>query len=516
MIEKKRKGMQSMKHTKKFASLLLALVMVFALAVPAFAAGETGTITVDNPKADQTYTAYKIFDVVYDTTAEGSAGTHYSYTIDSNSEWFSTVQAYATEANGLTLTQANGSTTYIVTITDAFSAPRFAVALKAAVSGKTGTALTVADGKATATGLDLGYYFVTSSTGALCNLTTTNPSVTIHDKNDVPFDKVDDKESVDVGQTVNYTITGKVPDYTGFDTYTYLITDTMSEGLTFKKDVKVTVGGTDVTSACTVTYDVDGNANKFTVSVPVKNYTIGAKIEVTYSAVVNEKAVAKIEKNHAVLKYSNDPTDDKSTNTTPPDEETVYSAKIVIDKYAKNAENENDTSTKLAGATFVLYKRGNGIDTKPTSGDYDTVTDDNTITYYPRKYYKYTAATETEGAKVEWVTDKDSATKNVTNESGATSFDGLADGTYYLEETAAPAGYNLLAEPVSVTVNGKGDDNIVTEAELTVTAQVANNTGTLLPSTGGMGTTVFYILGSILVVGAGVLLVTKKRMSGKN
>ena len=139
-----------MKTVARIASLLLALVMVFGLSVTAFAA-ETGTITVDNPIAAQTYTAYKIFDVVYD--AEG----HYSYTIDSSNEWFTTVQAYATEANGLTLTQANGSTTYIVTTTNAFSAPDFAVALKAAVTGKTGgITLNVADGKATATGLDLG------------------------------------------------------------------------------------------------------------------------------------------------------------------------------------------------------------------------------------------------------------------------------------------------------------------------------------------------------------------------
>lgn len=182
-----------MKHARKLASLLLALVMVFALATTAFAEGETGTITVDNPITGQTYTAYKIFDVVYDTN------NHYSYTIDSTSEWFGTVQTYATDANGLKLTQANGSTTYIVTITEAFSAPSFAVALKAAVSGKTGTTLTAQGNTVTASNLPLGYYFVTSSTGALCNLTTTNPTVTIHDKNDVPFEKVDDQESVEVG-----------------------------------------------------------------------------------------------------------------------------------------------------------------------------------------------------------------------------------------------------------------------------------------------------------------------------
>lgn len=475
-----------MKHTKKLVSALLALVMILALAVPAMAEGETGSITIDNPITGQTYTAYKIFDVTYNTDKSA-----YSYTINSASEWFSTVQAYATETNGLTLTQVNGSTTYVVTTTSSFSAPAFALNLKAAVSGKAGTELTAqADGTVSVSGLPLGYYFVTSTSGALCNLTTTNPSVTIHDKNDIPFDKVGDKESVDVGQIVNYTITGKVPDYTGFTTYTYLITDTMSEGLTFKKDVKVTVGGTDVTSACTITYDVEGNANKFTVSIPVKDYTIGAEIKVSYSAVVNENAVAKIENNKANLTYSNDPTDSSKTTTTPDDIEKVYSAKIIVNKY-----DAADDTKKLEGAEFILYKE---------------VTADG-ATEATKMYYKWN---DTE-KKVEWVTDKNQATVKTTDTNGATSFDGLADGTYYLEEIKAPAGYNLLKAPVSVTVDG-ANATTADLSSLTVTERIANNTGTLLPSTGGAGTTLFYVLGSILVVGAGVLLVTKKRMSGKN
>ena len=179
-----------MKTAKKFASLLLSLTMVFAMMTTAFAAEDKGTIIVDNPVADQTYTAYKIFDVTYDSTK-----TNYSYTIKTTSEWYSTVKNYAeTEVNGLTLTGVAGDdTTFVVSTSTGFSAAAFANALKAAMSGKTGTTLTADGTTVKATNLDLGYYFVTSTNGALCNLTTTDPTVTIHDKNDIPFNKVDDK-----------------------------------------------------------------------------------------------------------------------------------------------------------------------------------------------------------------------------------------------------------------------------------------------------------------------------------
>ena len=472
-----------MKHVKKLASLLLALVMVCALAATAFAAGETGSITVDNPIEGQTYTAYQIFDVTYNT-----GNTAYSYTIDSTSQWFGTVQTYAgTAGNGLTLTQVNGSTTYNVSTTADFSAPKFADALKADVAGKTGGIVLTAqaDGTVSATGLPLGYYFVASTSGALCNLTTTDPNATIHDKNDVPFKKEGDKGSADIGETVNYTITGKVPDYTGFETYTYAITDTLSEGLTFNKDVKVTIGGTDISNELDIQYMVDNNPNKFYVDIPLIGKKIGAEIKVTYSAVVNEKAIAKIENNQAVLEYSNDPTDSTKTTTTPPQEAEVYSSKIVIDKYETGSADK-----KLAGAKFVLYK--------------EVTTGEGAEAVTTKLYYKWNDTAK----KVEWVENKADATVKTTDSNGAASFDGIANGTYYLEEIEAPAGYNQLKEPVEVTVNGG-----TAEAQLTVTQPVANSTGAELPSTGGMGTTLFYVLGAILVLGAGVLLVTKKRMS---
>ena len=474
-----------MKRTRKLASLLLALVMVLTLATTAFAteAGTTtttGTITVDNPVAGQTYTAYKIFDVVYDAAKE-----HYSYTIASTSEWFNTVSTYANDTtHGLTLTQVNGGDTYVVTTGNGFSAPDFAATLKTAVSGKTGKELTANGSSVTVDNLPLGYYFVASTSGALCNLTTTNPDVTIHDKNDMPFEKTADQTNVDVGQTVNYTVTGKVPDYTGFNAYTYKVADTMSEGLTFKKDVKVTVGGADVSTACTVAYDANGNANSFTVTIPVMNYQIGAEIKVTYSAVVNENAIAVVSKNNAKLIYSNDPTTG-STNESEPVIVNVYTSKIVIDKYETGKK-----TTKLPNAKFVLYK-------EETPG-----------TPASAVYYKWNDTDK----KVEWVTEMTAATVMTTNDQGEATFGGLADGTYHLVETEAPAGYNPLTAPVPVTVAGSSTDT----TKLSVTAEVENKTGTTLPTTGGMGTTIFYVLGAVLVLGAVVLLVTKKRMSDAN
>lgn len=466
-----------MKTMRKLFTVLLALAMTLALAVTAFA--DTGSITITNPQGDHTYTAYKIFDVTY-------SGDNYSYTISNTDAAFSTVKAYAdVAANGLTLTPVANTNKYNVSIGVGFSAASFAQHLKTNVNSLgTGTAFTKVDNTVKASGLALGYYFVSGTSGTVCELATAK-DIQIRDKNEVPqIEKVvnDDDGTVEIGQKLTYTITGKVPSTKGYTEFTYQVTDTMTEGLTFNKDVKVTIGGTDVTAAATITNNEDG----FVASVNMMNYQdqIDAPVVITYTATVNEKAIVNDkETNTAVLKYSNDPAnkDSYKESTVTVD---VFSFNIVINKYATGNEN-----TKLEGAKFVL-KNNEG------------------------KYYKCDAATKA----VTWVDDKSAATEVSTDANGAARFDGLQAGTYSLEETAAPAGYNQLTTDITIVLNTDGSATIDGAAsapgtDRSLTTGVANSTGTMLPETGGTGTAIFVALGALAVICAGVFLVTNKRMS---
>ncbi len=544
-----------MKNIRRLMAMMLAVVMVLGtMSLTVFAGNSStqdagsGSITVENALSDKTYNAYKIFDVAY----ADNAGTAFAYTIKSDSPWVSTVQTYAgTAGNGLTLTAVPGTnTTYSVTTTSSFSAAKFAAALKTAYDGMstkpTATAVTYnpSTKKASASSLSLGYWFVTTTTGTLCNLTTTKPSATIYDKNIVDFEKTVDigDHTVEVGQTVNFTITGKVPDATGYTGYTYTVEDEMTAGLTLNEDVKIVFSdGTTISvivgtaaagetayagtvpAAPTVTY-TNGTApqtkKKFSVTFDMTKWQAykNQNIIITYSAKVNESAsIRSVETNSATLTYSNDPASSASTGTIT-DTEKLYSFNVVIDKYVNGA-----ISTKLSGAKFVLYK---------------TVTDTSTTPATNTNYYYHY---DTTNKQVSWVAEsalsdgthtgvEPNAATNITtietSESGAAEFDGLKAGTYQLLETKAPDGYNLLTAAVPVvltatpatgsdyalaaTVGGKAATISNTDGN-DVTAGIANSAGTELPSTGGIGTTIFYIAGAVLVIGALVLLIARKK-----
>ena len=467
-----------MKTMRKLFTVLLALAMTLALAVSAFAA-DTGSITITNPQGNHTYTAYKIFDVTY-------SGDNSSYTISDTDAAFSTVKAYAdVAANGLNLTAVANTNKYNVSIGTGFSAASFAQYLRTNVGSLgTGTAFTKVDNTVKASGLALGYYFVSGTSGAVCELATAK-DIQIRDKNEVPqIEKVvnDDDRTVEIGQVLTYTITGKVPSTTGYTEYTYQVTDTMTEGLTFNEDVKVTIGDTDVTADATIT----NNENGFVASVNMMQYQgqIDAPVVITYTATVNDKAIQRDkETNTATLKYSNNPADKTSFEESSVKVE-VFSFNIVINKYATGNEN-----TKLAGAKFVLKNAES-------------------------KYYKYDAVTKA----VTWVAAKADATEVTTGADGAARFDGLEAGTYYLEETAAPTGYNQLTKDITIVLDENGSATINGAASApgtdhSLTTGVANSTGTVLPETGGTGTVIFVALGALAVICAGVFLVTNKRMS---
>ena len=468
-----------MKTMRKLFRVLLALAMTLALAVPAFAAETTGSITITNPQGDHTYTAYKIFDVTY-------SGDNYSYTISDTDTAFNTVKAYAdVAANGLNLTAVADTGKYNVSSSAGFSAASFAQYLKTNVGSLgTGTAFIEDGNTMKASGLALGYYFVSGTSGTVCELATAK-DIQIRDKNEVPEIKkdVDDNDrTVEIGQKLTYTITGKVPSTKGYDEFTYQVTDTMTEGLTFNKDVKVTIGGVDVTAAATIT----NNDNGFVASVNMMHYQdqIDKPVVITYTATVNEKAIqSDKETNTATLKYSNDPANKDSFKESSVKVE-VFSFNIVINKYATGNEN-----TKLAGAKFVL-KNNDG------------------------KYYKCDTATKA----VSWVDDKSAATEVSTDANGAARFDGLQAGTYSLEETVAPAGYNQLTKDITIVLDKNGSATIDGAASApgaahSLTTGVANSTGTVLPETGGTGIVIFVALGALAVICSGVFLVTNKRMS---
>lgn len=468
-----------MKTMRKLFRVLLALAMTLALAVPAFAAETTGSITITNPQGDHTYTAYKIFDVTY-------SGDNYSYTISDTDTAFNTVKAYAdVAANGLNLTAVADTGKYNVSIGVGFSAASFAQHLKTNVGSLgTGSDFTTDGNTMKASGLALGYYFVSGTSGTVCELATAK-DIQIRDKNEVPEIKkdVDDNDrTVEIGQKLTYTITGKVPSTKGYDEFTYQVTDTMTEGLTFNNDVTVTIGGVDVTSAATIT----NNGNGFVASVNMMHYQdqIDAPVVITYTATVNEKAIQRDkETNTATLKYSDNPADKNSFKESSVEVE-VFSFNIVINKYATGNE-----STKLEGAKFVL-KNNDG------------------------KYYKCDTATKA----VSWVDDKSAATEVTTDANGAARFDGLQAGTYSLQETVAPAGYNQLTKDITIVLDKNGSATIdgaasTPGADHSLTTGVANSTGTVLPETGGTGIMIFVALGALAVICSGVFLVTNKRMS---
>ena len=471
---------------KKIFHSLLVLLCTAALlcgaTLPAFAEGAPakGSITINNAADKETYDIYRIFDLE-SYTDDGK----YSYTLSQKWAAFKDDAAFTTYfklENGYVYPKSDNS------YSNSDTAAEFAVkALAFAKANKIEN-----DGSEKATGgsvsfnnLTLGYYLVDTSLGTLCSLDTTNPNATIIEKNSAPDiekkilsnnTKVIENNAT-IGSTINYQVTIRAKKgATG-----YVLTDTLSAGLTFNNDVKVKIGETTYTADADYTV-ATGTNNDFTVTFNqsmLDKLTGDTDIVVTYSATLNEKAVihGDVNTNTAKLKYG------KNSETT---EQSTKTHTYKFDLVKTNASN-----TLLAGAKFKLFDaQENGNEIKLTK------VDDHT--YRP-------AVGEEKGDVIVTMGDK------------VITIQGLANGTYWLEETQQPTGYNKLTERKSVTLeNGNNTATMNDKTYASGGVHIVNQSGTVLPGTGGMGTTLFYVVGGGLMVAAFVLLVAKKRMENKD
>ena len=345
------------------------------------------------------------------------------------------------------------------------------------------------------TGLDLGYYLVDTTLGTLCSLDTTNPNVVMEEKNEVPTNvktveedstsKYGEKNDADIGQTVNFksTITAQA----GAENYVFH--DKMSAGLTYTGVTGITLNGTAVAASnYTVTAPAaDGDTFDVTFTQAFCD-TLKAndQIVISYTATLNENAVIAGAGNPNTSKVSYG--DSSNTKYTPDSQTKTYTWDVDVFKYTMDGETEK----ALAGATFTLSKNAD------SSNPIALVSEGNNV-------YRVAKTGET-GTVTEITTDA----------TGKFTIKGLDADTYYLTETQAPAGYNKLAGPVTIVIGENGVVNGTTEAPQGVgEVKILNQTGTELPSTGGIGTTIFYVVGGILVVGAVILLVARKRVNSE-
>ena len=476
------------KAVKKLLAVLLVSVLVFAMAVPAFAVSNSkqGTIEFENTLKDETYTIYRIFTLdSYDQDANA-----YSYTVEN--EWKKFFQTGAEGAKYISVNE-QGHPTWIGADTETakteFAQKAMAWA-KNHVSNQ-GEETSTEDGSTiTFSGLDLGYYLVSSSLGALCSLTTTEPNATVHEKNVVPtIDKTVETKpgskdwkatnTAKIGDTVSY----KVEITVEAGTQKYVLSDTMTDGLTFS-NTSLKVSSVKGDAVANIDYSFKPKNNGFELSLDdayVSSVGAGNVITVTYTATLNENAVidGNGNQNSATLNYGNKQSVTKETTT--------YSYEFDLVKI------DGVTSKLLDGAEFELY---------------ESETSDEPIKFVLTDKGYRVANGEEQGA----------ASTIAVNKSA--HIYGLDKTVYYLKETKAPDGYNQLTDRQMVDLS-KGSNNTTLATGATTWNDnggvvVRNNAGATLPSTGGMGTTLFYVIGGGLMVAAAVLLITKKRMERKN
>lgn len=480
-----------MKLIKKIAAIMFAFMMVVSMscnvkAEEGASPETTGTLTINGVKENQTYKLYKVLDL------ESFSGDNYSYKVAEGWEKF-----FSTGGEGKKYISINENN-YAEWNTNKDEATVRAFAQKALEYANSNTLTPVKNITTTKgqnsieeTGLALGYYLLDSSVGTLCSLSSSQPNVTINEKNDVP--SVD--KTFDDGKTTNNASIG---DVITFNTIVnvkqgaqgYVLHDTMSKGLKLNQqlddsnDKPVLVSkdnhqmlqyGTDFVFSETTDGFTIKFSDDFLKQYEDKEYTL----LVMYSATLTDAAVigGKGNTNETYLKYGVNSESNHSTTKT-------YTFKITVFKYT-------GTDTPLSGAKFQLYtdeQCKNEVNVKLDGTDYLVGSTD---------------------------TNKNVMTSPVST--GKFTIKGLKAGTYYLKEIKAPKGYNLLAKAIKVVITDDGQVQVEKTEGLTNVdrVEVKNNSGTLLPSTGGAGTTMIYLVGALLVLGSGVVLASKRRSNSK-
>ena len=496
-----------MKLIKKIAAIMLSVMMVLGMASVVSAEGtttsgtstaNTGKITIDNAIVGQTYKIYKILELESFSGKPSSGANTGNYAYKVVSEW----NEFITTGEGNAYLESTDGYVKWKGTTDDARVAEFAKKALAYATNKNLTATKTEDQVTTKTveftDLALGYYLVDSSAGALCSLNTTDTDVTIQEKNDVPSVKKEvqedstsawgDSNTADIGQTVNFqtTITAQP------GAQNYVLHDKMDEGLTFTDDsvaVKFKTSETEreLTENTEYTLTTSRLTDGCTFEIAFNQAFCNTlaendKIIVTYSATLNEKAVIAGEGNKNTTKLTYGDSSETTPSTT-----TTKTFELPVLKYTM----KNGTETALAGAIFTLSKTADGANL------IKLVSDGND-------------ATAGDIYRVAKADDANTVTEVTTPASGKFTIKGLDADTYYLTETQQPAGYNKLSAPITVVIDENG--NITVGANNVDEVKVENNTGSILPSTGGSGTTLIYILGAILVLGSSVVLITKKRM----
>lgn len=497
--------------TKRIASMALATIMAVvllasALPTKAFAA-TTGNLTITSQSAEfggKDVKAWQMFSAT--ATADGSNA---SYTLNAAWESFFTTKigGNMTGLSGEGLSQA--AIEYVNALGASDSANVIDFAKKASDWAKkqnilaTATVTATASGNsyvATFTGLALGYYVVSPEGGStanrgtdaiLANVVKADQNVNLKSEYPTIEKTVDGQNHADaqVGDTLNFELKSKVPNMTEYTTYVFNFVDTLSKGLTLDQNsIKVTIGGSELQKDVDYTVSATGGNGAATeLKIIMTDFKTkhgdkaGQEIKVTYSASINEHAVAGQDDagNSAKLEYSNDPIKG-GTGTSVPSVTHGYTFDFDINK------TDGTDGSALAGAVFQLQKKGEGTTVKLIVENAGDETQPAVVR----------SAKAGEGNAVDTIT---------TPESGKITFKGLDAAEYQLVETKAPDGYNKLQKPVDVTivanydqdgtlnnwtVNGGGND---------VALNIQNNKGTLLPETGGMGTILFTLVGAAAI-----------------